>query len=211
MKEYHKIDTLFERDIKTKKLIEGAFRNKAVEYLKDNTWQFSEKVDGTNIRVVWDGHKISFYGRTDKAIIPEHLKNKLDSLFSGEENAQIFEQFFGEKEVILFGEGYGPKIQNGGNYTKEVDFILFDVMINDYYLDRPNVEKIASYFQIKCVPILFEGTLKDGVDFIKNHPISKVATNGPIYMEGLVARPKIELKDRLNNRIIIKIKFRDFK
>ena len=34
-----------------KKLIEGRFRNPLVEYLKDNEWVFTEKVDGTNIRV----------------------------------------------------------------------------------------------------------------------------------------------------------------
>ena len=43
LKEYHKIETLFERDEKTKKLIEGKFRNATVEYLKNNKWQFTEK------------------------------------------------------------------------------------------------------------------------------------------------------------------------
>lgn len=47
LKEYHKIETLFERDNKTKKLIEGKFTNKTIEYLKDNKWQFTEKIDGT--------------------------------------------------------------------------------------------------------------------------------------------------------------------
>ena len=33
---YHKIDNVFERDVEgSKKLIEGKFRNKAVEFLKD--------------------------------------------------------------------------------------------------------------------------------------------------------------------------------
>ena len=54
MKEYHKIETLYERDEKTKKLIIGKFRNPTIEFLKDNVWQFTEKVDGTNIRVYWD-------------------------------------------------------------------------------------------------------------------------------------------------------------
>ena len=40
-----------------KKLIEGKFRNECVEYLKDNDWIFTEKIDGTNVRVHWDGHK----------------------------------------------------------------------------------------------------------------------------------------------------------
>ena len=211
MKEYHKIKTLFERDSKTKKLIEGKYCDSAVEFLKDNTWQFTEKVDGTNIRVYWDGHSVSFAGRTDKAQIPQDLLNKLNELFGGEENAQLFEQKFGEKEVILFGEGFGPKIQKcGGLYRDKVDFILFDVMIGDNYLTRENVEDIANYFSLGIVPILFEGTLQKGVDFVKSHPYSTVASNGDLEMEGLVARPKVELKDRNGNRIIVKIKYHDF-
>lgn len=60
MREYHKIETLFERDEKTKKLIEGKFRNETVRFLKDNMWDFTEKIDGTNIRILWDGHKVTF-------------------------------------------------------------------------------------------------------------------------------------------------------
>ena len=71
MNQYHKIDSLFERDMEgTRKLIEGKFRNPVVEYIKDNEWIFTEKIDGTNIRVFWDGHKVSFGGRTDNAQIP---------------------------------------------------------------------------------------------------------------------------------------------
>ena len=38
---YHKIETIFERDLLgTKKLIKGKFRNKTVEYLKNSEWIF---------------------------------------------------------------------------------------------------------------------------------------------------------------------------
>ena len=68
MREYHKIETLYERDIEgTKQLIEGKFRNPTVEYLRNLHWQWTEKVDGTNVRVFWDGHAVTFGGRTDKA------------------------------------------------------------------------------------------------------------------------------------------------
>ena len=63
MKEYHKIEGLWKRDAETKKLIPGAYRNAAVGLLADFPWRFTEKVDGTNIRVVWDGHKVTFWGR----------------------------------------------------------------------------------------------------------------------------------------------------
>ena len=209
MKEYHKIETLYERDEKTKKLIIGKFRNPTIEFLKDNVWQFTEKVDGTNIRVYWDGHSVSFGGRTDNAQIPAHLINRLNELFGGETNAQMFEQKFGETEVELFGEGYGAKIQSGGGYRNDVDFILFDVLISDNYQPRESVEDIAKYFGIDVVPIVLEGTLQDGVDYVLNNRTSIVAKNGAL-IEGLVGRTKVETQDRCGKRNIVKIKYRDF-
>lgn len=207
LKEYHKIETLFERDEKTKKLIEGKFRNATVEYLKNNKWQFTEKIDGTNIRVYWDGHKVSFHGRTDKAQIPADLVNRLNELFGGEINEQLFEQKFGETEVTLIGEGYGEKIQNGGGYRKGQDFILFDVMIAGNWQPRESVEDIAKTFNIDIVPIVLEGTIQEAVNYVKTKPKSKFGTADS---EGVVGRPIIEMQDRTGNRIIVKIKVKDF-
>lgn len=209
MIEYNKIDTLYKRDMEgSKRLLEGEFRNPAVEFLKDNIWQFTEKVDGTNIRVYWDGHKVQFGGRTERAQIPADLVNYLNVTFGTSEVEQIFEEKFGETEVILFGEGYGPKIQNGGLYRKDVSFILFDVLISNNYQPRESVEDIAKAFGIDIVPIIFEGTIQEGVDFVKGHPKS---TMGTAKMEGLVGRPKVEMRDRCGKRVIVKIKWEDFK
>lgn len=212
MQEYHKIETLFQRDMEgTKKLIEGVFRDKAVSFLADCVWEWTEKVDGTNVRVHWDGHNVEFGGRTDRAQIPVPLVNKLNEYFGGETNEQMFEQMFGENDVILFGEGYGAKIQNGGDYTDgtSVDFILFDVMINGLYFERRSVEDIAMTMGVDVVPIVFEGNILSAVDFIKTHPMSTLG-NHKHEMEGVVGRPEVELKDRRGNRLIVKVKYRDF-
>lgn len=209
MLEYNKIDTLYKRDMEgTKKLLEGEFRNPTVEFLKDNTWIFTEKIDGTNISVCWDGHTVTFNGRTERAQIPTHLLNYLMATFKTNEAEQIFEEKFGETPVILFGEGYGPKIQNGGLYRDDVSFILFDVLIAGNYQPRESVEDIAKAFNIDIVPIIFEGTVQEGVDFVKTNPDSTIGT---AKMEGLVGRPKMEMRDRCGKRIIVKIKWEDFK
>ena len=209
MIEYNKIETLYERDMEgSKKLMEGVFRNPTVEFLKDNIWQFTEKIDGTNTRIFWDGHKVQYGGRTENAQIPAHLMNKLVEMFGTDEAEQIFEQKFGETPVILFGEGYGPKIQKGGSYRKDVSFILFDVLISGNYQPRSSVEDIAKAFGIDVVPIIFEGTIQEGVDFVKSNPKS---TMGTADMEGLVGRPKVEMRDRCGKRVIVKIKVKDFK
>lgn len=92
MVEYNKIDTIFERDVNgTKKLIPGKFRSPTVEFLADNQWTWTEKIDGTNIRVHWDGHKVEFGGRTERAQIPAPLVNYLNETFGGVENEELFE------------------------------------------------------------------------------------------------------------------------
>ena len=208
MNEYHKIETLFERDVNgTKKLIEGKFRNEAVEFLANNAWVFTEKIDGTNIRIHWDGYKVEFAGRTDRAQIPKPLMDYLNNTFGSIEAEELFEQKFGESDVILFGEGYGPKIQNGGAYRDDVSFILFDVQIGDTWLKRESVEDIARTFGIDVVPIIFTGSLQQAVDYVKTKPKSTIGTAN---MEGLVGRPAVEMRDRMGKRVIVKIKVCDF-
>ena len=210
MIEYLKIETPFNRDVNgTKKLIEGDWRNEAAEFLKDCKWECSEKIDGTNIGIVWDGHKVSYQGRTERAQIPAHLMNKLIDLFGGETNEQLLEQKFGEMPVILYGEGYGVKIQNGGLYRDDVSFILFDVYLPEQkiWLKRESVEDIAKAFNIEVVPIILTGTLQEAIDFVKTKPMSTIGT---APMEGLVCRPAVELCDRMGRRVIVKVKVRDF-
>ena len=209
MKQYEKIETVFCRDTNgTKRLVLNDYRNPTIAYLKDNMWLFTEKVDGTNIRVHWDGHKVEFGGRTDKAQIPGPLLNKLNEMFMTTEAEELFEQTWGDKDVILFGEGYGPKIQNGGDYRSDVSFILFDVLVGNNYQEREWVEKTAQMFNIDVVPIVLTGTIQDGIDYVMKHPQS---TMGTAMMEGVVGRPMIELRDRRGERVIVKIKWEDFK
>lgn len=211
MTEYTKIETVFERDMEgTKKLIEGKFRNETVEFLKDNQWIGTEKIDGTNIGIVWDGHKVSYQGRTERAQIPAHLMNKLIEMFGGTVNEELFEQKFGEMQFILFGEGYGAKIQKGGgNYRSDVSFILFDVYLpkQNLWLKRDAVEDIAKTFCIDVVPIVYEGDIAGAVEFVKGKPKSTI---GVADMEGIVCKPAVDTLDRMGRRMIVKIKVCDF-
>ena len=135
--------------------------------------------------------------------------NRLNELFGGETNAQLFEQKFGENEVLLFGEGYGAKIQKGGGLYKPdgVDFILFDVMIGGLYLRRDAVEDIAKCFGIESVPVVLRGNIDEAVAYVKSKPMSTIGT---APMEGVVGRLPEELFDRRGNRLVVKVKVRDF-
>lgn len=211
MQQYHKIETLYTRDIQgTKKLIEGTFRNPLVEYIQDCEWIFTEKIDGTNIRIFWDGHKVTFNGRTDNAELHGHLVDRLNELFVNNATEELFEQKFGEKEVMFIGEGYGAGIQKGGGeYIENKDFILFDVMVDDIFLERADIEKIAKAFNLQVVPLIPLKTIKEAVQYVKTKPLSMVG-KCIREIEGVIGVPKVRITDFRGNRVIVKIKVEDF-
>lgn len=101
MTEYNKIPTLFERNPETKKLIIGNYSDPTIKFCKDLTWVFTEKIDGTNTQICWDGHRVQFFGRTENSQMPNVLYNRLSELFGGEANEQLFEQKFGEPRSVF--------------------------------------------------------------------------------------------------------------
>lgn len=207
MNEYHKIQTLFKRDMDRggKTLLEGQWTLPEFEYLANNQWVFTEKVDGTNIRVMLKDGAVTFGGKTDSAQIPAQLVTRLNERFLPLATTML-DIFTGD--ACLYGEGYGAKIQKGGgNYRQDQDFVLFDVKCGDWWLQRDNVEYVARKLGIDVVPIIGKGTLHAAVAWAKEGITSSW---GPFQAEGIVARPKVELKTRNGSRIITKIKCRDF-
>lgn len=214
MLSYHKIQTVYKRDPASnfKNLLEGDYSLPAFAYLKDNLWVFTEKVDGTNIRVIVEPDPtgtakpaLRFAGKTDDAQMPPKLLARLKAIFEPQSDA-MFAQF--PTGACLYGEGYGAQIQKGGgNYGPTQDFVLFDVLIGSWWLERSAVEAIGAGLGLRVAPIIGEGTLTDMVEMARNGIASQL---GNFAAEGIVARPKVELHDRNNERIITKIKSRDF-
>lgn len=216
MSEYHKIQSIYKRDPDNnyKTFLEGEYSLPEFKMLKDIDWVFTEKVDGTNIRVTFEPLSrphivpsiVTFRGRTDRADIPPFLLKYLEETFTRDEN-EYHDKF--PKGFVLYGEGYGAKIQKGGgNYRQDQAFVLFDVMIDGHWLDRGGVFDVADFLGIESVPLRGMGTLDDMVSFIKEGDTTSLW--GDFEMEGLVARPRIELKTRSGHRIITKVKCRDF-
>jgi len=210
MKEYPKIQSIFRRDPDNhfRTFLEGEWATPEFEYLQNTLWDCTEKIDGTNIRVLWDGEKIEFRGKTDRAQIPPFLLEKLNELFTCEKMWELFPKM----RLCLYGEGYGAKIQKGGdNYIPDgVDFMLFDVLVNNFWLMRKDVENVADSLKINVVKSVYAGTLNEIVEFIKTKSLMSVYGKGDFLAEGLVMRPKVELRDRAGNRIVTKIKHKDF-
>ncbi len=210
MKQYQKIQTVFFRDPKNKHktLLEGTWAKPEFELLKNINWICTEKIDGTNIRIMWDGIKVRFGGKTDNAQIPAHLVSVLQDTFT---NEKMQKHFPDATNVCLYGEGYGKKIQRGGNYLPDrTDFILFDVKIGDFWLNREANEDIANKLNIGIVPIMGIWKLEEAIAFVKEGFKSTIAENTDYIAEGLIMRPTTELFNRKGERVITKIKYTDF-
>jgi hypothetical protein len=211
MSVYHKIQTVYKRDPNNnlKTLLEGDYSLPEFEYLKDNIWLFTEKVDGTNIRIIPTLSNVEIRGKTDNAqIYPSLLKN-IQSIFDNVHGDMI--ELFNleeEKEINLYGEGYGAKIQSGGKYSSTQEFVLFDIKIGKWWLKRNDIEEIAAKLKIDIVPVIGSGSLSYMVDIARE---GFTSTWGDFTAEGIVARPEVELYSRNGSRIITKIKHKDFK
>jgi hypothetical protein len=110
--------------------------------------------------------------------------------------------------VCLYGEGCGPKIQKcGAMYGDKQDIILFDVLGGFMWLTRNAVNGIADQLGVRSAPTIGYGTLTDMVKWAQAGITSEAGSG---FAEGIVARPLTELLTRRGERIIAKIKCKDF-
>lgn len=205
MNEYRKIANVFKFDAKYQNIVDY---NEPFKSLQDLKWYGTEKVDGTNIRIIWDGYKIEIKGRTDNAQFQGDFLKTISKMFLTKEMEYIFEQLFENKFVIIYGEGYGPKIQAGGElYSNEPKFIVFDINIEGKYLKRENVLDICNKLNLDVVPYVFSGNIQEAKEFVAKHPMSTI--NEKHEMEGLVLELHLDIYDNNGHPLKCKLKYRD--
>ncbi len=233
--EYHKIQGIYKRDGKGNFII-GNYSLDVFRYLEHMPWHWTEKIDGTNIRIGIDpkveAQKVSSTENTDTfEFVPvgtpeiriggHHDNSQLPTLLIDSINSVLdldrIQSTF-QCPVVLYGEGYGGSIQKGHShygYPEAPGFILYDVWVEEphnilrgYWLSFDKVQGIAESLNIRSVPELQPYTLVQAVNEARYHPpLSKVGVN---LAEGLVGIPAVPLFDRQGHRIITKIKYRDF-
>ena len=207
---YPKIQTMFMRDPATKKkyLLEGRYAEPEFDVLEHARWEVTEKIDGTNVRVFWDGAEVSFYCRKENSALPGQLLNNLKDLFIPGQLSEVFD--FDHKGIILFGEGCGKGIQKAGPlYGEKQTLILFDVYIceTNIWLERADVNDIAHRLGISSGPVIGAMSLIDVLALVKN---GFKSAYGDDMAEGVVCRAPLGMLSRRGYRIITKLKHKDF-
>lgn len=170
---------------------------------------------------------VRYMGKTDNAQIPQHLLKHLEETYPKEKVLEalglpvyLSEEYCQEKGYeyfedipmyTIYGEGYGVKIQKGGNYIKDgVGFIVFDVKVGDMYLLRDSMEDIAGKLGAPVVPYMGQFTIDEAIEFVKKGFKSTIAENKDYDAEGLVLKSPNGLCTRRGERIIFKVKTCDF-
>ncbi len=196
-----------------KRATEGPNKNKVKEgdwyapsfaTLQNATWRWTEKLDGTNLRVHWDGIRRYIGGRTDRAIIPGDLITWVDEQLPEE----LFEQKFGPVPVTLYGEGIGAGIQKvGASYSSIKKFVLFDVLIDNVWRTGETITEVAEAFGIEQAHEFFKGDIWSAIQQVSKGINS---TYGDFLSEGLVGVPVDGFRDFRGARIMCKVKTEDF-
>jgi len=208
MEKYHKIHTVYKRDPENnlKTLLEGEYTKPEFEYLQNNIWEWDEKIDGAGTRIILENEQLIIKGKQEKSQIQNSLYTKLETIF--QPRLKLMIEVFKNNDICMYGEGFGNRIQKiGGKYRPDQGFILFDIKIGHWWLKRIDVIEIAKILNMDVVPKIGEGTLHGMIDYVESGFNS---TFGDFIAEGIVARPKIELKARSGERIITKLKYKDF-
>lgn len=212
---YPKTETLYNRNEKFKiaSNVKGKYPLRQEEYSLLKKWLVTEKIHGTNVRVILQGDgTVLFKGRTESTEHPEFLAEYLKETFTKKK----MEQYIGwassqpTGEITFFGEGYGNKIQDVGDkyISKGVGFMLFDVYANKW-LNYNSVKNIAEKLEIPVAPYLGMKTIEEITEMVKNGFNSKLSES-KLPAEGIVAKAEPGLLDSNGKRLMFKLKYKDF-
>lgn len=200
--------------------------NMRIEVTKVPIWDGG--IEGRTINGV--EFKVRIAGKTDNSQIPKNLLKHMQEKYPDEKvlAALGLKEFIPVEEwenehnwlsyeqipniYTIYGEGYGEGIQSGGWYIKGGnEFIVFDVKVNDIYLKTDARDEIATKLGAHIVPFIGYFTIDEAIAFVRKGFRSRVAQNPDAKMaEGLVLRTDLGLRNRMGNRLIVKIKYEDF-
>lgn len=121
---------------------------------------------------------------------------------------------FEEVPVYIYGEFFGKKIQDGGNYDKDKNrFTIFDICVQGWYVPVDMLKDYAEKLGLDVAPYLGQMTIEEAEKMVmKGFKTAVPDVSNPDYLaEGIVARPVVPIKDPRGKRIIVKIKTCDYR
>lgn len=126
--------------------------------------------------------------------------------FSLEPVRQLVERLGQEhRQVILFGEVYGSKIQSFHyGYKGKLGFRAFDLLIDGHYLDWPEFADLCQKAGVETVPVV--ATVPFSLEEVRRYSEGKtlLMQEQPHMREGVVVKPLHERNDPKLGRVVLK-------
>ena len=164
-----------------------------------------------------DGNKIQFYnlysesGKAEDGAVETTIKfDKEDSISEG----GLYGVQLEEVPIYIYGEYFGQGIQKcGGRYFDHNDFHVFDMEVQGWWIPKEMRDDYCKELGLKTVPFVGVNTLSEFEKMVTEGFETKVegVKDPTLIEEGIVARPVVPIKDQRGNRIIVKIKYCDYK
>ena len=223
---FPKINTLFMRDperkVKRKGVImPGHFSEEAFRTIK--YWTVTEKIHGKNTRIfidfipgnlnppsIWIGSR----NDTDTPQLGDPLLKHIYSTIDDESLLRAFTKGSFETDkcpryAMIFGEGVGPGINQA--YGNEPEFIIFDVVIDNWFIRQPDVQDISERLGFRSVPVISNAMRTESIiDYVQAQKNS-LLTNTPYIMGGVVCTSSPLLLTRNGTPVRFKLKTKDFR
>lgn len=136
-----------------------------------------------------------------------------------EVNFKVNGNFYGvqleEVPVYIYGEFYGKGVQKcGGNYDKDNKrFSVFDICQQGWWVPINILNDYCAKLSLDIAPYIGRMTIAEAEAMVMKGFKTRVpnVSNPDLIEEGIVARPVVPIKDPRGNRIIVKIKYCDYK
>ncbi len=195
--------------------------NELSQYFPKGRWIKTEKVDGTNIRIILtkqdeEGNREIFVG-SRKLILEEKDKGSQTYFHCIKDvNLHKIKEYFKDvnSTVIIYGEGYGAGVQKGGIYSKEKNYRVFDIRIGEAYQDFEFVKKVCIDNQLNLIPVMTEVeeiTYEECLNSLENFTHTLLNEGDGGQPEGFVYKFEPVLLNKYGERLIFKVKHKDFK
>lgn len=197
----------------------------------DGSWIVTEKIHGANFSFWYDGTKFRMAKRTGWIADDENffgiqvLKDYLIGCVK-----QLYGRFKGRDYIAVFGELYGgtyphpevlidpkaKKVQKGVYYCPHNDFMVYDIKVDDQFVDFIDMQMYCEQIGLKFIRAEFVGKFKECLehknDFLsgiyKEYGLPPIDDN---ICEGIVIRPNKAQFVFTHSRVMLKSKNERFK
>lgn len=166
---------------------------------------------------VKDGNKIVYYiaEADDNLEVKYWEEEKAIAVLGKKKDPNYSSVKMEEVPIYIYGEYFGCGVQkDGGRYIQNGnDFLVFDIEAQGWWVPKDIRDAWCKGLGLKQVPFIGIDTITNFEKMVMEGFETKVegVKDPSLIEEGIVCRPVIPVKNEHGNRIIVKIKYRDYK